>query len=354
MKAMINASTRLRQGLGLFAAFSIAWFGAASAQAQVAVPPPPPPAAAGEQPGFNPLLRSDFALDAALQRVCHRFLKPTPGTFFHVRKAWDQQRYHERTEFEKFKAYDRVDRELGSFTRMRVYTDEHSVLDLALQVEKGRIAACEPIRPVVLNGEGFFEFPAMLTQLTDTDLGDFATGLGRLFESFEYLDEALGSEPEEPPPSAEKIEALKAWITESRPAPAAGTPMPAFQVLDEKGVALSPERLSGKRAVLFFGMVNFDDHRQAMAHVQKYARSRPGTTLVQFMSNDSDELASFRRRGQVFEGIAVNDAAGTVHDAFRVAFMPCVYAYDQSGKFVKLVGPPFQSYEELAKALDRP
>jgi hypothetical protein len=352
---MNNTYAMLRRGLGPLGALFLAWFG--TAQAQVASAPAGAPAAesaAAGQSDWKSLLRSDFNLDAAVQRVCHRLMKPEPGTFFHVRKAWDEQRYHEKAEFEQFKAYNRVDQELGSFTRMRVYTDEHSVLDLALRLEGGRIAACEPIRPVVLNGEGFFEFPGMLPRLADADPGDYAAGLGRLFESFEYLDEALGSEPEEPPPSADKIEALKAWITESRPAPAAGTPMPAFQVLDEKGVSLSPERLSGKRALLFFGMVNFDDHRQAMAHVQKYARSRPGTTLVQVMSNDSDELASFRRRGQVFEGIAVNDAAGTVHDAFRVAFMPCVYAYDKSGKFVKLVGPPFQNYEELAKALDRP
>ncbi len=304
---------------------------------------------------WKPRLTSNtFNFDGALQRVAHRLFEPGVGNFLQIEPVYDIQRFDKEAEFEKYKVSSRHAGDLGTFMRMRVYPGNTSIFDLAIQLDKGRLTRVEPIRAVQLEGKAFLGFPAALQKLESHPIQVYGAPLARVFHGLQYLDEVASGEGFSGLSfTASQQEKVRAWVESTRPGPAQGDPMLPFSVTTIKGGELGAETFHKKRAALYFGMVDQEDHRQVLDWLLRYDQERKGRVRTgALLQNLPAEISQYTLRGGALPQYSGEDNDGTIHDLFGVGFMPSVYLYGRDGKFLKRLTPPFESYEALRGSLN--
>ena len=69
-----------------------------------------------------------------MQRAATKLFRVAPGTVLEFDSVYDDQEFHSSAEFEKVRVTSRAGK-VGEFTRMRVYPNEGSIIDLAIVLE---------------------------------------------------------------------------------------------------------------------------------------------------------------------------------------------------------------------------
>jgi hypothetical protein len=291
-------------------------------------------------------------LPGALQQVAYKLLSPPPGTLLTVEKTHDHPRPHAGTDFQRYRVLDRAGSELGTFIRMRVHHGSATALDVALQVQEGRIARVVPIRPVVLSGAPILDFDDVCAVLKVAPPRDYARPLSRLFRALSDIERAASAPPDRSL-TDEQVSRIVTLMKASRPPRPPGSPVPEFDATDESGARFTRERLAGRTSLVVFASLLNPVGRRVLAWVQRYAAGRPGRYAVfEVILNRKPAIEQYRRRGGTFAGVVVPDAGLKVYGSFNPAFSPCMYAYGADGRLILELAPPFSTYEEMADRLD--
>ncbi|MBI4859503.1 MAG: hypothetical protein HY815_04485 [Candidatus Riflebacteria bacterium] len=306
------------------------------------------------QPSPRPIFTTErINLPGALQKVAYDLFKPPRGTFLTITKLHDHWRIHDRASFEKYEVASRDRGVLGTFVRMRCFPGGESTVDLAVQIERGRVVAVEPIQPVIIRGTPFLGFPAFWLLLSEQELPEYAEGLSRIFQSLVYLGAGTQAAPTEAL-SKEDALILKKWLDAKKPQLAIGASIPPFEVLDERGAALGSRQLAGSRSLVFVGTLLDERAREVLSWLARYVAGQPDRfTVVVAATNGQQVIDEYRRRGGTFPGPVVTDTKLVVYNALRCHFTPAIFAFDPDGRLVKLLEPvQLTSYDRLQQELD--
>ena len=292
-------------------------------------------------------------LRGALQKIGYELFHPPKGSVLTITKVHDHWRTHEGVTFEKYEVSLGGRGVIGTFLRMRSFPGGESTVDLAIQLEHGRIVAAKAIQPVIIRGTPFLRLPELLLGLKEHEVSSYAEGLSRILQSLVYLEQAATGD-DVGALSKEQTLVLQEWSKKNGSALGQGVSMPEFSTRDETGAPFGPARFGGKRSLVFLGTIHDDRAREALAWLNRYIMEHPDRFSVAFVVTDrKPTIDQYRNLGGRFAGTVVLDFELVVYKALGCTFTPAIYAFDGEKRLIKLLEPVMLTgYEKLSQELD--
>ena len=101
-------------------------------------------------------------------------------------------------------------------------------------------------------------------------------------------------------------------------------------------------------------IVTGEDSRSLMEWVHKYSAAHASRfRLVEVLGNQPGEIDAYKTRGGTLGKFPVPDPDAAFTDFYKVGMIPSLYVYGRDGEFVELLEPPFKSYDDVARRLDK-
>jgi hypothetical protein len=302
---------------------------------------------------FKSAIRSDtFPLqDALLGAADQLFGGLMPGQGW-AERLYEVPQFRSGAEFEKYRITSEDRGVIGEMLRMRIYHDDGTVVDLALDPGADNIGRTAFVRPLKLGDKPVEGFDRVLERLRPYAISDYAQPLSKLFESLVYV--VKSSEGTSGPSlTPEQAAAVCLTTDKEHPLMPAGTKMPAFAATDLSGKSVTPATFKGKRAILVAASVTHRMSRDIMGWVQRYTHSHSGRFLVaDILDDQEDSVQEYLRRGGLLDGLAIVDSDHQLQDRLDVGFIPALYVFDAAGVNIKTLRGPWKTYDALARELD--
>ncbi|MBI4871264.1 MAG: hypothetical protein HY814_06815 [Candidatus Riflebacteria bacterium] len=289
---------------------------------------------------------------ALLSLAARRFATASAAGTLSVTAVRRVDRYAEGLRFDTYELRDAAGSSLGRVTRLQVFPDPRSTIDLAVSLEATRVTSVEPLRPVVLAGKPFPELPRLFDAVKGRPAEDFASGMSQFFEALTGLGEAAAGPPRAPARAAPRSARTTPLVSLTQPELRVGEPMPPLDARDVSGRPVAAAAFAGKRTAVLVGNVTEGMTRDMLGALADGVRQRPEMALAVILVNPAATILEYQRYLPGREWAvaqAVPDPSGELRRAFKAPVLPYLHVFDARGKLVKKAF--WQGAAELEKDL---